>query len=113
MHPLVWSIWSDRGNEVYEQIQDEELALAGSPVAGLMAGDERPELAGKPVAGLKAGDEQLTGKPAAGLMEQIQDEEFAGYLAAGLAGTNAPARRAHQSFSQCKMTRFPNPNFAR
>jgi len=71
--------------------------LTGSPVAGLMA---------------QMWDEQLVGKPAAGLMEQIQVEQFAGDLAAGLAGTPAPSR-AHQSFSQCKMTQCPNPNLAR
>ena len=57
-------------------------------------------------------DEELVGAPVAGLMEQIQDEQLAGDLAAGLAGTGAPSR-AHQNFSQCKMTQCPNRNLAR
>ena len=63
------------------------------------------ELTASPVAGIVAQlwDEQLAGRPAAELMEQIQDEQFAGDLAAVIAGTGAPSR-AHQSFSQCKMT---------
>jgi len=111
MHALVWSIWSDRGDEV-EQMKDEE--LTGSPVAGLMTQMWDEQLVGKPAVGLmeQIQDEQLAGKPAAGLMGQIQVEQFAGDLVAGLAGTDTPPR-AHQSFSRCKTTQCPNPNLAR
>jgi len=57
---------------------------------------------------LVAGDEQLVGKPVAGPM--AGDEQFSGDLAARPAGTGAPA---HRSFSQRKMTQFPDPKFSR
>jgi hypothetical protein len=95
-------------------MREKQLAMAGFPAAGLMEQIQEEKLTGRPAAELMARirDDYLAGTPAAGLMEQIQGEQLAGDLAAGLAGTGAPSR-AHQSFSQCKMTPCPNPNLAR
>ena len=95
MRALVWLIVSGRRDEV-EQMKDE--VLTGYPVAGSMA---------------QMWDEQPAGKPVAEPMGQIQDdpEQLAEDLATGLAGTGAPSR-VHQSFSQYKTTRCPNPNLA-
>jgi hypothetical protein len=104
--------WHGRFGSVGE-MQDEQ--LAGFPVAGMeQIQDEK--LTGTPAAELMAQmrDEQPAGTRVAGLMEQIQGEQLAGDLAAGLAGSGSGApSRAHQSFSQCKMTQCPNPNPAR
>jgi hypothetical protein len=95
-------------------MQEKQLAMAGFPAAGLMEQMQEEKLTGTPAAELMARmrDEKLAGTPAPGLVEQMQDEQLAGDLAAGLAGTGAPSR-AHQSFSQCKMTPCPNANLAR